>query len=303
MKTCLIIYNPESGKKVKKHKLLKVREIIRSYNYKVTIMESRYENHIEKIVEDAPFFDLVLAIGGDGTYNELANGNLKRKKPLVMSILPNGSTNDAAHMYGMTNNIIKSTKLLMEGEVKNTDLLKANNKVFTYVMGSGKFLDVSYKTSRKEKSKFGYLAYIYRGFKSFFSKTKLFPVKVKIDGKIYKKNLSLFLISNSNRIAGFNFYNDTKLDDGKFEFLMTDSKFHNKIYKLLYYFFSYQIGSLPNFERIRTDNLEIRVNTRDDEFSMDGEYYSEKVGTYKISVVKNVSILMPKNNIDKNFLK
>ena len=46
--------------------------------------------------------DLVISVGGDGTFSEVMNGNLEREKQLVLAHLPVGTTNDIGHMYGFS---------------------------------------------------------------------------------------------------------------------------------------------------------------------------------------------------------
>jgi YegS/Rv2252/BmrU family lipid kinase len=49
----------------------------------------------------APDFDAVVAVGGDGTVNEVANGLLRAAKSVPLGILPCGTANDAARQYGI----------------------------------------------------------------------------------------------------------------------------------------------------------------------------------------------------------
>ena len=78
--------------------------------------------------------------------------------------------------------MLNNLKLTLDGVVKNVDICLINDKPFVYVATIGKFAEIPYETPRELKKKFGYLAYISEGVKSFFDKTKLHDVTYEIDG-------------------------------------------------------------------------------------------------------------------------
>ena len=104
--------------------------------------------------------DLVISVGGDGTFSEVMNGNLERNKRIVLAHLPVGTTNDIGHMYGLGNNLYTNLKLILEGTIKKVDVGLINNHAFTYVASYGKFMDIPYKTPQELKKRLGYMAYI-----------------------------------------------------------------------------------------------------------------------------------------------
>ena len=220
MKTCVVIYNPNSGKKVKKDFLAEYLDILMDYGYLPEVIFSKYKGHITKIVSELRRVDLVISLGGDGTFNEAMNGNFLRKEKLLLAHIPLGTTNDIGAMFGYGKDVIGNLKLLLEGEEQKIDICCVNGKPFTYVAGFGKFMNVPYETSRELKKKIGYLAYIVEGIKEFRNTTKLYELSYTVGDETYHGLYSFVIISNANRIAGINnFYNDVKLDDGKFEIL------------------------------------------------------------------------------------
>ena len=79
MKKCVIIYNPHSGKKVKYKFLPQFKEILKKYDYESEIIYTEYKGHATEIVESLEPVDLVLSIGGDGTFNESVTRNFFRR--------------------------------------------------------------------------------------------------------------------------------------------------------------------------------------------------------------------------------
>ena len=220
MKTCVIIYNPNSGHTLKNKNLKEYKKILEKKGYQPRFIGTEYSGHAKEIVSHLEKCDLLISMGGDGTFNEVVTGNLQRKEPLVLAHIPVGTTNDVGVMFGYGKDIKKNLHLLLNGVVKGMDICVINGQPFVYVAGFGKFMHIPYGTSRKLKKKIGYLAYLVEGVKDFFSPTKLYKISYKVNGIEKTGYYSFMLISNANRIAGINnFYKDVKLDDDTFEVL------------------------------------------------------------------------------------
>ena len=172
MKTCHLICNLESGKGIKKKEIDTIIELIKKYDYEVTLHITENQGDATSIVKKIKTCDLVLSIGGDGTFNEIVTGNYQRKDKLLLSHIPVGTTNDIGTMLGMNKNIVKSVKDILNGTVKQMDIGLINDQPFIYVAGFGKFINVPYETERKLKKSLGHLAYLINGFKEFFSNNK-----------------------------------------------------------------------------------------------------------------------------------
>ena len=153
MKTCELICNRESGKGIKANVIEEVIKKLDQYGYKTNLFLTEKNGDAKRYVKNLDYRDLVLSIGGDGTFNEIVTGNYQRKNKLVLSHIPVGTTNDIGHMLGLTKNIIKNVESILEGEIKQVDLGLVNNQPFAYVAGFGKFINVPYQTSRKLKKK------------------------------------------------------------------------------------------------------------------------------------------------------
>lgn len=302
MKKCVIIYNPNSGKGINDKTLSKIEKILKQYDYVGTIYKSMYKGHITNIVKNLDYVDLVISIGGDGTFNETMSGNFKRKKRLLLSHIPVGTANDIGTMYGYGKNILRNLKLLLEGTIKNIDICTINDQPFTYSAGFGKIVNVSYSTPRELKKKYGYLAYLAGAFKDLNDKTKLYDLTYEINGKKISGKFSIVLISNANRIGGItNFYRNIKLDDNTFEVLICDATAKLAIAKGLYFLKKSDVTKAEGFYFYKTNKLKLTVNKNTD-WSLDGEKFSFDTNTFEIKIKRNIKILLPKKNIKKLFV-
>jgi len=304
MKKCVVIYNPNSGKGINEKTLFKIEKILNEFGYVGEIYKSEYKGHTTNIVENLTQTDLVISIGGDGTFNETMTGNFKRKRKLLIAHIPVGTANDIGAMYGYGKNITRNLRLLLNGTVKNIDICTINDQPFTYSAGFGKFVDISYDTPRELKRKYGYFAYLIEALKDFNGPTKLYDITYKIDDKIINGKYSFMLISNANRIAGIeNFYKDIKLDDNTFEVLMCDSTARKDIAKGLYFLKTSDITKAPGFSFYKTNKLTITINSdKEIPWSLDGEKFTSETNTYEIKIVRNVKVLLPLKNIKKLFI-
>jgi len=305
MKTCAVIYNPNSGKNLKYKFMPQFEKILNDYGYQAKIFYTEYKGHTTDIVKTLDPVDLVLSIGGDGTFNEAVFGNFMRRDRLVCAHIPVGTTNDIGVMMGYGKNIINNLKLTLDGVTRSVDICLINGRPFIYVATVGKFADIPYETPRKMKKKFGYLAYITEGVKSFFNKTKLHDVTYEIDGVEYRGLFSFIIVSSANRIAGINnFYKDVKLDDNRFEVLLCNFAKKKDIIKSLYFLTLYDVEKVPGIHFYRTDRIKIKFAEKPKKaWCIDGEMLEKNVKDYEITIDRNMKMMIPRKNIDKLFIE
>lgn len=305
MKTCELICNLESGKGIKRKDLNEIIKKLKDNGYETHLYITEKHGDAKRHVKKLEYADLVLSIGGDGTFNEIVSGNHQRKNKLVLSHIPVGTTNDIGHMIGLNKNIVKSVEKILKGEIKQVDLGLINNQPFVYVAGFGKFINVPYQTSRKLKKKLGHLAYIINGLKEFFQVTKLYELEYKVNGETYHGYYSLILISNANRIAGFNnIYKNVKLDDDKFEIMFCNITRRKDLVKTLILLVKTGITNVPGIYCHTSDEIEINfIEKVKNNWTIDGEKLKDERKKYTFTINKDLKMLLPKKNIPKLFIK
>ena len=305
MKKCMVVYNPNSGKYNKEDTLPKIKKVLEENGYQVKMIDTKGKGDAIQIVSSCEYQDLLISIGGDGTFNEVMTGNFNRKERLVLCHLPSGTTNDIGAMWGYGRNMISNLKLALNGEIKRIDICTINNKPFVYSAGFGKFMNIPYETPRELKKRLGQLAYLKEGIKDFFRKIKLYDVSYEIDGEKYRGLFSFALITNANRVAGINnFYKDIKLNDNRFEVLLCNITRLKDIVRTLYFFALYDASKIPGFYFYKTDNMKIKFNNNlKKPLCIDGESFEDMSGVYQIKIDHDVYVLMPSKNIESLFDK
>jgi len=304
MKKCAVIYNPVSGRKVEYKFMPQFVNILKEYGYDSQIIYTDHRGHATELVRNLEPVDLVLSMGGDGTFNESITGNFQREDRLVCAHIPCGTTNDIGVMMGYTKNLTNNLRMTLEGEIKKVDLCLINNQPFIYVAANGKFADIPYDTPRELKKKFGYLAYISKAFNSFLTPTKLTDIIYEIDGVEHHGGFSFIIISNANRISGINnFYKDIKLDDNKFEVLLCDISKRVEILKSLSLLSLYDASKVPGIYSFKAKNLRIKYQgERPKNWCIDGEKLLDNPNEYNFTIDNNIEMMVPKKNVKKLFL-
>ena len=301
---CVVIINPKSGRDFSKNNAQKIIKILKDYNYESEIIYTKKRGHATEIIKKLnDNIDLVISMGGDGTFSEVMNGNLKRKKPLVLSHLPIGTLNDIGHMYGLINNLYTNLKLILTGQIMNVDVGLINNYAFTYVASYGKFMEIPYQTPHELKKRLGWFAYAVEVLKQIFERIPKYKIEFIVDGEKHQGKYTFIIISNANRIAGINnFYRDMKLDDSKFEIMLCSL---NKKLDIIKAFYNLKINKLQGVSGIETykcSSLEIKFFEKAKSWCVDGEEFKDNSNKYKFEILKNVKMKLPKKNLKKLFL-
>ena len=304
MKNCVLIYNPNSGHRISEDNLKSAKKILPEYGYNVRIIPTKYAGHAKEIVSHLDTCDLVISVGGDGTFNEVVTGNMQRKNKLLLANIPVGTTNDIGTMFGYGKKFEDNLKLLMEGSPKNIDICMVNDRPFIYVAGLGKFVNIAYDTPRYMKKKYGYFAYLLQGVKDFFKPIRTYRVNYEVNGLKKTGYFSLILISNANRIGGINvFYKDVKLDDNQFEVLLCNFATRRSIIRTLRLLIDNDPNKISGLEFYKTSRIKFEFETYPKNWCIDGEKLDRSTKTFEFTTMNNFKILMPNKNVKKLFIK
>lgn len=305
MKNCVMIYNPNSGHTMNEENLKSAKTILPQYGYNVKIIPTKYAGHAKEIVSHLEKCDLVISVGGDGTFNEVVTGNMERKERLLVANIPIGTTNDVGTMFGYGKNFENNLKLLMEGSKRNIDIVTVNGRPFVYVAGLGKFINIAYDTPRYLKKRYGYLAYLFEGIKDFFRPIKSYKVDYEVNGIKKTGYFSFILISNANRIAGMNmFYKDVRLDDNQFELLLCNFSTRRSIIRTLRLLIDNDPNKISGIEFYKTSRVKFEFEQYPKKaWCIDGEKLDRATRTFEFQTVNDFEIMMPDKNVKKLFLK
>jgi len=211
-KRILFIINPVSGKRSSKNILNEINSGINSGKYIVDVKYSESAIHVTTLATDAveAKTDIIVAVGGDGTINEVASCLIHSKS--VLGIIPTGSGNGLARHVGIPLSIPKAVKLINEAHYKLIDTATINDKAFISIAGVGFDALIARKFATSKKRGFTtYLQYVTNSFIKYQPKT----YQLKINEKVIKTKALFISFANSNQF-GYNaqIAPNAKLDDG-----------------------------------------------------------------------------------------
>ena len=183
----LFIINPISGKGRKR----KIAKTLQARGHKILFTE--YAGHAEVLAREATD-DIVVAVGGDGTVNEVARGIVGTEKAL--GIIPCGSGDGLARHLGLSHNIEKALRTIEQGECKRMDTAEINGRPFFSVCGVGFDAVVSERFAKSGKR--GLVSYIRQGLKTWRDYA---PEKyiINIDGNRIEVEALFITIGNSDQ--------------------------------------------------------------------------------------------------------
>ena len=305
MKKCVIIYNRKSGKVKPKQLIGTFYDVVEKNGYELNVITTKRQGDaIDKVRELPDDIDLVIAAGGDGTFDEVINGNMQREKRLLLAHLPLGTTNDVGSMFGLTQYYKRDLEIILEGMKKNIDIIMMNGRPFVYVAAFGNFINISFDTPKKWKEIFGRIAYILFGFTEMQEKIRMNKIKYIVNGKNKEGEFSFIFITNSSRVGGVEgIYPDMKLDDNKFEVLLCNLKTKPEILKALVYAKNNGVMNVPGCEYYSTDKFDIEFDhIPKHSWGLDGEEFYSKSKNFTFTINKEITVLLPEVNVNKLFV-
>lgn len=300
MKT-LIIQNPKSkaGSSRKLGSILKDKFSSSDVEFRKTA----YPGHATVIARGAARkkFKTVVAVGGDGTVNEVLNGLVGT--PVALGIIPTGTANDLATHYRLPRNIEKSSDIILRHRIHRTDLIQVNNRYFITAGGLGFPSEVaSIATSIKSQSKAGRILgqilssklYVIASLLAILKAKHQNFLKVRWNGSAITSDVFSLTINNQPFLGkDFVITPDAVDDDGIFDVcLIKNSKTRaGKVSILMKVLSGTHIHS-SSVKMWRTDTLTVETDSPKT-FLNDGEFLPESK-EFKIRLLpRALSVIVP----------
>lgn len=197
----VFIINPNAGVRKKLTPEL-IRRYINCEIFNFTLIYTEKAGHAIEIAKKQAKLekDLIIACGGDGTVNEVAQGITGSKSS--MGIIPLGSGNGLARHLGISMNISKALQVINNGKDQFINGGKINDQLFLCAAGFG--FDAHIANIFQKQKKRGLINYVKLIFKEF-RKYPSFTISHPENNQNFT-NLFLCSVANSNQ-----FGNDFKL--------------------------------------------------------------------------------------------
>lgn len=198
-KKLLFIINPISGGRNKDSLESLISLYLDQEKFDYRIIYSEYSGHAARIARDHQLnHQIIVAVGGDGTINEIAQ-ELK-DSDCCLGIIPQGSGNGLARHLGWSLNPKRSIQQINNAEEIMIDTAELNGHFFVSIAGIG-FDSLIAELFTHSKSR-GFLGYSSLSTKEFF-KYQEKEYRISIDGEWIERKAFLVAFANSNQF-GYN---------------------------------------------------------------------------------------------------
>lgn len=291
MKRLLFIVNPVSGiGKQKKIEQLLEQHIDKSL-IEYTIRYTERIHHGKDLAREAVeqgCFDAIVAVGGDGSVNDVVSGIAG--SDVTLGIIPCGSGNGLARNLNLPLNLANAIEVLNHFKVEEIDTIYLNDRIVASIAGIG--FDARVARRMKLAKVRGLQAYA-KIVISDYPTYKEHIFRLNIDGNEIERKAWFISFANSNQFG----YNTTiaplaKLDDGLIDVCIVDRipLLHLPLTAPLLYLNHFELSQHVEFFKAH----EITVYNNDEKWvNIDGE--GERVGNelHFRNVRKSLKVLVP----------
>lgn len=267
LRVCFI-YNPISG--VRRLKSLEdlVRQNLDLNRFDYTIQVTSSPKDAMRLATTAvqDNFDIIVAVGGDGTINEIVQG--MGNTPLMLGIIPTGSGNGLARHLEIPLEPEKAIKLINNLNTRTIDIASINGYPFASIAGLGFDARVANKYRKlKKRGFYGYFRVVMMEF--FRYREREYTLSFN-DQKINRRAL-LLTIANSNQF-GYNtiIAPTAKPDDGLLDIVIVKKFPLSEIPRMIGLLFTGKIDQSSYIESYKTTEIFI-VRKRGKRVNIDGE--------------------------------
>jgi YegS/Rv2252/BmrU family lipid kinase len=252
MKNIAFIVNPISGTKKKGRVAKLIRELLDLRQFAPTIVMTEYAGHATQLAQHFALegYYAVVAVGGDGTVNEVASGLVGTNTAL--GIVPNGSGNGFARHLDISTRINRAIEMLNTSEAINVDYGMVNDRCFFCTCGMG--FDATVAVHFSQGHTRGLTGYVQNIVSNIFQyKPELYHIQG--DGIDITKNALLVNFANANQ-WGYNAYvaPQASVQDGWLDLVIVDAFPIKAAAELTFNYLSKLIGE----EGFHMDNIRVK---------------------------------------------
>ena len=268
LKKIVVIINPISGVGSKDKIPGIIRQRCKKKDIALTVEYTKYAGHAKELTQRAidDQADCVIAIGGDGTVNEVAR-NLVHSD-VVLGIIPGGSGNGLARELHIPFDVRSAVDVIFSNHISVIDACKANDKIFFCTCGVG-FDAVVSEDFAKEKRR-GQLTYLKDIVENYLDyKPEIY--ELHINDNTIREEAFLITCANASQY-GYNAYiaPNADISDGQMDITILSPFNAMDIGPLTFQLFTKTIDKNSKIKTFRTKKARI-VRQKDGVMHIDGD--------------------------------
>lgn len=236
MEKILAIINPASNGGKTSEKWPGFYNYFNNSNLEIKEVYTEYRGHAVELAKYAVLkgYKYIMAVGGDGTVNEIINGLIEKDKllnpDLRLIIFSQGTGSDLIRTLNISSQVEDLFKTIKRDKSRKIDIIKAvyknkeNDKKCRYFVNAadcGMGAEVAARVNKKSKIKTGNISYLTAVFSTLFEYRNK-EVEVYADGlKIYNGRLNTLVAANGKYFGGgIKIAPDAELSSGQINIIL-----------------------------------------------------------------------------------
>jgi diacylglycerol kinase (ATP) len=222
MKRIKVILNPYANRWRAGSRVDEVRAALAAADLQPDIIQTEKPREAIALAETAVTegYDAVIAAGGDGTLNEVANGLLRAAgeyPTMPFGVMPIGTANDFSDMVGLPRDLNAAAQIIAAGQMRQIDAGRVNDYFFINNCAVAMEPMITIENIRMKRLS-GELRYVVALVKGLI-KLKAWQMQVRWDDGGHDGPAYLLSVCNGPRTGGFYMAPDAAVDDGLFDFV------------------------------------------------------------------------------------
>lgn len=217
-KRIVFIVNPKAGTNLQRHIRESVDKYLNHKRFEYGFRFTERAQHAKELAEQAiaEGYEVIVAVGGDGSINEVASAVMGTDA--VLGIVPAGSGNGLAMHLGYGRDVDEAVKMINAAEEHVIDVGWMNGRPFFNIAGIG--FDGLVSNLMKGSNWRGFIPYFLNSVKAGLQYTPR-ECRIEIDDRVLTEKCFIISIANGP-MWGYNFQiaPDARLDDGLFEVVL-----------------------------------------------------------------------------------
>jgi diacylglycerol kinase (ATP) len=243
-----IIVNPTAGKDAGEQAIPQVERMLGEYGLDFDVVCTERPWHAAELAREAAAagYDVAVALGGDGTSNEVLNGLMQAKREganaCALGVLCVGTGNDFAYGVGVPTDLEAGCRALAQGHRRTIDVGRVTGGLYPQGRYFGNGVGIGFDAAAGfEAAKItrlhGFLCYIVAVLKTVFLYYKAPFVTIEYDERTVTQPALLVSIMNGRRMGGgFLMAPDGEPDDGLFNLCIAREVSRVRIFAMIPHF-------------------------------------------------------------------
>jgi diacylglycerol kinase (ATP) len=292
-----IIVNPTSGRGEGGADIPRAKEILSSLGITFDLVRTERRMHAVELARDAvrEGYDVVTAMGGDGTANEVLNGlmlaKLAGEGEAALGVITVGRGNDFGHGIDVPHGLEASCRVLAAGKRRRMDVGKVTGGLFPQGRYFGNGIGIGFDTivgfeAAKLTWLSGFPSYLVAALKTIFLYFHAPLLNIRHDDGTIEQPALMVSVMNGRRMGGsFQMAPQSKNDDGRFTVCLAGQVSRLGIFLLIPRFIQGTQAGHPAIRYFDTATLNVTALTGTIAAHADGETLCTEADSLAVEIL------------------